>query len=60
MTIPINKRIIITKKIAKHGRQSVIVIPKAIENSIPPGTLAQITIDVIEENLEDKTGGTGK
>jgi hypothetical protein len=46
------KRVIITKRIAKHGRQSVIVIPKDLENLLKPGLLTQLTIDLIDENLD--------
>lgn len=42
------KQYIITKKIAKHGTQSVIVIPRILEKDLKPGTIAQITIDVIQ------------
>mgnify|MGYP001610024614 CR=1 FL=1 len=49
------RKFVITKKIAKHGNQAIIVIPRVLENSLKPGTIAQITIDVIE-NLND-TGG---
>lgn len=52
------KRLIITKRIAKHGRQSVIVIPKDLENLLKPGSLTQLTIDLIDENTE--TGVQGK
>ena len=40
---------IITKKIAKHGNQAIIVIPKILEESLKPGTIAKITINVLEE-----------
>jgi len=40
---------IITKKIAKHGNQAIIVIPKVLQNKLKPGTIAQINIDVLEE-----------
>ena len=39
----------LTKKVAKHGSQAVIVIPKILENKLKPGTIAELTIDVIEE-----------
>ena len=39
----------ITKKIAKHGKQSIIVIPKLLENELKPGTITKVTIDVIKE-----------
>lgn len=44
------KQYTITKKIAKHGTQSIIVIPKILEKDLKPGTIAQITIDVIWES----------
>ena len=43
------KRFTITKKIGKHGDQAVIVIPRVLEEKLSPGTLAKITIDIIEE-----------
>lgn len=39
---------IITKRIAKHGSQSIIVIPRVIEQDLKPGTLVKLTIDVLE------------
>lgn len=41
------KQYTITKKIAKHGPQSIIVIPRLLEKDLKPGTIAKITIDVI-------------
>jgi len=38
----------LTKKIAKHGTQAVIIIPKILEEQLKPGTLAEIKIEVIE------------
>jgi hypothetical protein len=38
----------ITKKIAKHGTQAVIIIPKILEEKLKPGTLAEIVIEVLE------------
>ncbi len=35
------------KKIAKHGNQSIIVIPKLIEESLKPGTIVQLNIEVL-------------
>jgi len=40
---------VITKKIAKHGAQAIIVIPKLLQEKISPGTLTKITIEVIED-----------
>jgi len=41
------KQFTITKKIAKHGSQAIIVIPKILEEQLKPGTLTQITIEII-------------
>jgi len=40
---------IITKKIAKHGSQAVIVIPKVLQDRLKPKTIVKLTIDVLEE-----------
>jgi len=48
------RKYIITKKIAKHGNQSIIVIPEVLSNKIKPGNLAQITIDLIEDSSTKK------
>lgn len=42
------KQFIITKKIAKHGRQAIIVVPKILEHELAPQTLVKVTIDVLE------------
>jgi hypothetical protein len=58
MTISNNKQIkkfIITKKIAKHGSQAIIVIPRVLEEQLKPGTLAEISINIIyEDEMEEK------
>ncbi len=43
--------ITITKKIAKHGKQSVIVIPSVLSNLIQHGMLVKITIDILENEV---------
>ncbi|HVY01934.1 MAG TPA: hypothetical protein VHA12_04190 [Candidatus Nanoarchaeia archaeon] len=47
------KRFVITKKIAKHGSQAIIVIPRLLEGHLKPGTIAQLTIDVMEDVKND-------
>ena len=42
------KSFTITKKIAKHGKQCIIIIPSALKEQINSGMLAKITIDVLE------------
>lgn len=37
----------LTKRIAKHGTQAVIIIPKILEQALKPGTIAEITIEII-------------
>jgi len=41
------KQFIITKKIAKHGKQSIIIIPTLLQEHLQPGTLAEIRIEII-------------
>ncbi len=41
------KQFTITKRIAKPGSQAIIVVPKILEEQLKPGTLAQVTIEVI-------------
>ena len=43
------KKYIITKRVAKHGKQAVILVPKVLENSLKPGTITQLTIEILEE-----------
>ena len=52
----IKKNFTIIKKVAKHGNQNIIVIPRMLEEHLKPGTMMQLTIDVIdkfEEGGED-------
>tara|TARA_Y100000034_G_scaffold102596_1_gene127539 strand:+ start:135 stop:275 length:141 start_codon:yes stop_codon:yes gene_type:complete len=43
------KQYIITKRIAKHGKQAVIVVPKVLEEELKPKTVVKLTIDVLRE-----------
>jgi len=38
----------ITKKIAKHGKQAIIIVPKVLEKELPAGTVAEIKIRRID------------
>lgn len=38
----------LTKRIAKHGHQSIIVIPKLIEEHLKPGTIVEVKIEVLD------------
>jgi len=42
------KQYILTKKIAKHGKQAIIVIPKILEHELKPNTIVKLTIDVLK------------
>lgn len=43
------KQFIIIKKVAKLGKNSIIVIPKILEQRLKPGTIIKLTMDVLEE-----------
>ena len=47
------KQFTITKKIAKHGKQAIIVVPKILESELKPGTIAELKIKIIREAEED-------
>jgi len=52
-----NKKFIITKRIAKHGNQNIIIIPRMLEQHLKPGTMVRLGINVIENaeiKLEEK------
>lgn len=42
-----NKSFTITKRIAKHGNQAVIIIPTLLQEQLPHGTLVEIKIEII-------------
>ncbi|MBU1201059.1 MAG: hypothetical protein KJ583_03350 [Nanoarchaeota archaeon] len=44
-----NNQFVLTKKIAKHGSQSIIVIPRILEQKLRPKTIVKLTIDILEE-----------
>ncbi len=48
-----NKKYTITKKIAKHGSQAIIVIPRILEQHLKPGTITQVTIEVLKQGGEN-------
>lgn len=49
------EQFVITKRIAKHGSQSIIVIPRMLESKLKPKTVVKLTIDVLEsiKNVEN-------
>ena len=42
------KQFNIIKRIAKHGNQAIIVIPRIIENQLKPGTIVKIDLEILE------------
>jgi len=48
------KQFTITKKIAKHGDQAVIVIPRILQYELSPQTIVKLTIEVLEEIKNEK------
>lgn len=56
MTENTQKSYTLTKKIAKHGKQSVIVIPQFLQHDLKPQTIVEVRINIIkeaEENVKD-------
>lgn len=44
-----SKKFTLIKKIAKHGNQAIIVIPKMLENILRPGEIVQLHIEVLND-----------
>jgi hypothetical protein len=38
----------LTKRISKHGSQSVIIVPRILQEKLKPGTVAEIRIEILE------------
>lgn len=45
-----NKTFNIRKRIAKHGTNSIIVIPKLLQEDLPMGTIVDVQIKIIENS----------
>jgi len=43
------KQYSLTKKIAKHGKKAIIVIPKLLQDELKPGTIVEIKVNIIKE-----------
>lgn len=48
-----SKTYTITKKIAKHGNQAVIVIPSFLQQDLKPKTIVEVKINVIREHEDE-------
>lgn len=44
----------ITKKIAKHGNQAVIIIPTFLQQELKPQTVVEVKINILKEAQNDK------
>jgi hypothetical protein len=47
-----NKQFTITKKIAKHGKQAVIIVPTILQVHLSPGKLVEVTIREVKGGNE--------
>ena len=54
MTEQTQKQFNIRKKIAKHGTNSIIVIPKLLQGELKPKMIVDIEIKVVEEAQEER------
>ncbi len=43
----------LTKKIAKHGNQAVIVIPSFLKNELKPRTIVEVKLSIVKEAEND-------
>jgi len=50
----INRKFTIVKKIAKHGSQAIIIIPRMLEQHLKPGMTIQLGINVLEDSVGGK------
>lgn len=50
------KQFIITKKIAKHGKQAVIIIPTVLQDELKPKTVVKLTMHVLENPGVENAG----
>ena len=48
-----SKTFTITKKIAKHGNQSIIVIPSFLSSKLKPKTIVEAKITILEGEEND-------
>ncbi|TSC65179.1 MAG: hypothetical protein G01um101477_590 [Candidatus Doudnabacteria bacterium Gr01-1014_77] len=48
------KTFILTKRIARHGNQSAILIPKFLQHALKPKTVVEVKISILEEAEYEK------
>ena len=44
-----NRNFVITKRIAKHGKQAVIIVPTLLKDKIKPGDIVEVNLEIIEK-----------
>jgi len=44
------KEIILTKQVAKHGSQSIIILPKFLETEIQPKDIVELRIKLVRKS----------
>lgn len=49
----VKEEFVITKRIAKHGSQAIVVIPRILEGKLRPGTIAKMTIEILDGGQND-------
>lgn len=54
MTQNTQKSYTITKRIAKHGNQAIIVIPKFLSGNLKPKTIVEVRINIVKEADENE------
>ena len=47
------KKYTITKKVAKHGNQAVIVIPKFLQDELKPKTVVEVSFSIVKEAQDE-------
>ena len=47
------KSFTLTKKVAKHGSQAIIVIPRLLEDELKPGTVIEMKVNVLRKVKEN-------
>jgi hypothetical protein len=47
-------KFVITKKIAKHGSQAILVIPRVLESKLKPGTIVEVELNILEDGGKRK------
>ena len=47
------KEFTLTKQIAKHGDQAVLVIPKMLQDVLKPKTMVEVRIRILDMGVKD-------